>query len=152
MGLFILPAAFLLGQLIARIAIFFIRSAIYLVVYSPQLITSYMLCNKFLSHQDSVKNWIAIFLLIAILFYLATVFLKQFTITIKNAGSLLWIPFFILLFFYTCVLPAWLLYPCVTRLINLVAHNHAVPLSYGACTLIILYIYSRYHFFVSFNT
>jgi hypothetical protein len=78
-------------------------------VYSPQLITNYLLCRLFLKKADTVLLWLMAILLIASLIHFLLLMLKQVIAAFKASGDILWIPLLIGCIVHTSIFPGWLL-------------------------------------------
>jgi hypothetical protein len=145
MNVLILSLQFLVFQLLFRLLVFVVKLAVRALVYSPQLLTAYLACQRFLTRNDSAQTWLLSLLSLAITMYVLTLLLKALLLALKQKGHGLWLPVFLLLLTYTCLLPVWLLFPWVKTLMTLLDKEHASWLSFAASVALALYIYSHYN-------
>jgi hypothetical protein len=116
------------------------------IVYSPQLITGYLLCKLFLNKSDTALLWIIAIILIAGLIQLFILLLKQITISLRNNGNVLWIPILLVCLAYTCIFPVWLVFNSVKYLMNLISAEKSMILTWLFSTGFGIFLYLHYDF------
>jgi hypothetical protein len=118
-----------------------------LLIYSPILITAYILSSSILHKKDSVFFWLGFTLLFAYCIHKIFMFMGKLIRVWRIKGNLLWIPLFLFCVVFTCVPPVYFAFGTVYKIIARYAHESnpllltwIVSLSFG------YFIYSRYHF------
>lgn len=116
-------------------------------IFSPQLITGYLLCKLLLSKTDTTLLWMIAIVLVAVLTHFFILMLKQIIIVLKNKGNFLWIPILIVCLSYTCIFPVWIVFNPVNYLMHLISAEKAVYLTWLFSIAFGIYLYFRYDFF-----
>jgi hypothetical protein len=104
---------------------FLLRMAFLVIVYSPQVITSYLLCRLYLRKEEPALLWMVSIVMIALLIYAIILLLKQtihFLISKRNWLSL---PLLIFCVGYTCIFPLWIFFDTIQKAMHLVSAERA---------------------------
>jgi carbon starvation protein CstA len=116
-------------------------------LYSPFIVTGYLLATTVLERSDHGALWLGVTLGFAWIQYHIVIGLKK-TIQVwrsNHFGS--WIPLFLFCTAYTCLLPVWLLLGPLEYLVAALTHGRGnTPLVYLIAACFGLLIYSRYNF------
>ncbi|HEY0054297.1 MAG TPA: hypothetical protein VGB63_02980 [Pedobacter sp.] len=110
------------GQHMVRVQTFgLLIAAKYLIklfIYSPLIFTAIAITNS-IGDKDEFKSFKGLFVifLITCILYLLVYFLKGLLIGLKTKGNFFWIPLFLFCIAFTCVLPVYLAFEPVGKLV-----------------------------------
>ena len=92
-------------------------------IYSPFLYSGYVAAAFLLHKDDSGLLWMAMILLFAGICYLLFFMLEKLMLKLVAKGKLMWIPLFVICLGFTCVLPVWIIFDPLERLIGRLTHH-----------------------------
>jgi hypothetical protein len=146
MNFLIFPIQLLVYQFLFRIIIFLFKAAIRVIIYSPQLLTAYLLCKTVLKKEEPVQVWVIGILLVAFLFYQFIFLLKMIMQGLRRRENWLWLPLFLILVTYTCIFPLWISFDTVQHVMSLISGERGTILTWLSLFCFGFYLYSRYSF------
>lgn len=149
MNFLLLPIQFLLFNLILKTVFFVVRMLFKALVFSPQIITGYIICLHFLNRKDAVGVWITCIVMVATLIYLFIVILKTILLAMMQKGNWLWLPLSIVCIAYTCIFPVWILFDSINHIMLFISKDHAALMTWLCSLCLGLYIFTHYNFFSS---
>jgi hypothetical protein len=116
------------------------------IVYSPLLITGYIIATRILNKTNHAIVWIIVIVLFATILYQLVYLIKGIIVALKSKNNYLWILLFIACIGFTCVFPAWLLTEAMQGIIFTLSKENSEIISVTIALVFGLYIYSRYLF------
>ena len=116
------------------------------IVYSPLLLLSWITAKQILDAKTDVILWIALILVFTTIFYFMIYFLKGVLIALNHNHNFIWIPVFICCALFTCVLPVWLVFEPLEKIVTSYAQSNQHLLTWIFALAFGLYVYSKYHF------
>jgi hypothetical protein len=119
-----------------------------MLIYSPFLLTGYLISKAFLHRSDHVFLWMGMTLLVAYIFYIFISILKKLINIWRAENKFYWIPLFIICVAFTCILPVYLVFEPLEKIIGRLTHGSNVSLITWIFSMAFgFYVYSRHRFF-----
>lgn len=137
---------FIIFFLLYKAFSFLIRMTFLALIYSPQVITGYLLCRLYLRKEEPALLWMVSIVLIAFLIYAIILQLKQTIHLLISKRNWLWLPLLIFCVGYTCIFPLWIFFDTIQKAMYLVSAERAGILTWLFCICFGGYLYSRYNF------
>ena len=118
-----------------------------LLIYSPFIICGWALTNLILNKQDHILLWIAFVFLFGFIFFKGILFLRELIQSFRAKGNFGWMAVWIFCTGFTTVIPVWIVFNPIEKLIEKLSHGSHIPMLTWIMTLAYGYfIYSRYQF------
>jgi hypothetical protein len=116
-------------------------------IYSPFILTAYIITTHILHRHDHALLWLALTGVFAfVLFCIFSLLLVQMR-ELRNKKNSLWLPIYVLYVSYTCILPVYIVFKPIEHLVREMTHETSVTLlSWIFCVVFGSVVYNRYHF------
>jgi hypothetical protein len=118
------------------------------IIFFPFLVCGYLAAKIFLHRKDNGLLWLILVLLFAYIIFLIFHFMVQKMNRLKLSGNLIWIPFFLICAFFTCIIPVWIIFEPVGKILQrLTHHSNPIALTWIFSLAFGFYLFFRYPFF-----
>jgi len=109
-------------------------------VYSPLLLTGYLICRQVLPANGKGYYWAATIIFCAAIIYCILMILKGILLGLKWRGRWGWILVFGVCLLYTCIPPGIVVFDLLRSRVHYPVLNYLISLAVG------YWVYTRYHF------
>jgi uncharacterized membrane protein YczE len=92
-------------------------------VYSPFILSGFLTSGLFLHRKDNAVIWLGMALLIAYFFHFLIILLKDAIANWRRQRKVIWMPLYIMCVAYTCVLPAYIIFGPVEKIMSSLNHQ-----------------------------
>jgi hypothetical protein len=118
-----------------------------MVIYSPFLVTGYLISRSFLGKSDHAVLWMGMTLLFAYLVYMLLAILKKLMAHWRTENNYWWVAIFIICVSFTCILPVYLVFgPLQTVLCKLSHGSHTKAITWIFSIAFGFYVYHKHRF------
>jgi hypothetical protein len=115
-------------------------------LYTPLLITGYVLSDLVLHKKDAAVLWMTTIVGFAFALFLFIYFLKGMIVALLKAGNFLWVPIFLLCIVFVCIVPAWIVFRSTDGFMMRVSADSGRIFTWITGAVAAILSYRRYNF------
>ena len=124
-----------------------IKAGFKLLIYSPFIICGWAVAKIILNKRDDILLWVVFIFLFGMAFYKGILFLRKLIYLLISRRNLFWIPVWIFCAGFTTIIPVWIVFDPLEKLITkLSSGSHVQLLAWMIALAYGYFIYSRYRF------